>query len=341
MRQGSYGWVVVLCAFTLMFVGFGAAYSFAAFFRAFEAEFGASRAHISLVFSLCAFLYFLLGAPGGMLADRLRPLLGQTVIPENKPGAGGIVGNETVKAAPPDGSTLLLTPVATLAAFPHSHGAALRYDPFKDFEPVAHLANFQLCLLVNADIPAKNVAEYVALVKKDTRMGDYASAAAGSLPHYFGVLFAKSAGIDLTRIPYKGNGPAIGDLLGGHVSMMVLSLLPILGNVKAGTLRALAVTTATRSKLMPDVPTVAESAVPGFSAAIRYGLAAPAGTPKPIVDRLSRELRVALESEDVRARMLREGAEPVASTPEEYAADIDAEEKKWSALVKSLNLKIE
>jgi tripartite-type tricarboxylate transporter receptor subunit TctC len=154
-------------------------------------------------------------------------------------------------------------------------------------------------------------------------------------------MFARSAGIDLTRIPYKGNGPAIGDLIGGHVSMMVLSLLPILGNVKAGTLRALAVTTGTRSKLLPDVPTISESAVPGFSAAIRYGLAAPAGTPKPIVDRLNRELRVALESEDVRDRLLKEGADPVPSTPEEYAADIDSEETKWSALVKSLNLKVE
>ena len=134
-------------------------------------------------------LRIVLGYPPGassdtltrLLADRMRPLIGQPVMVENKPGADGRIGNETVKAAPPDGSTIMLTPVATMAAFPHSHGAVVRYDPFKDFEPIAHLANFQLSLVVNAEVQAKNVAEYVALVKKDPRMGDYASAAAGSL----------------------------------------------------------------------------------------------------------------------------------------------------------------
>jgi tripartite-type tricarboxylate transporter receptor subunit TctC len=142
-------------------------------------------------------------------------------------------------------------------------------------------------------------------------------------------------------VPYKGNGPAVGDLIGGHISMMVLSIQTVIGNVKGGTLRALAVTTAERAKLLPDVPTVSESAVPGFAAAIRYGLSAPAGTPRPIIEKLSRELRAAVMSVDMRVRLERDGAEPVPSTPEEYAAEIDAEEKKWSALVKSLNLKIE
>jgi tripartite-type tricarboxylate transporter receptor subunit TctC len=154
-------------------------------------------------------------------------------------------------------------------------------------------------------------------------------------------MFARSAGIELTRIPYKGNGQAIGDLIGGHVSMMVLSLSTILGSVKAGQLFALAVTTPERSKLLPDVPTIAESAVPGFSAAIRYGLVAPASTPAPIVERLSRELRAAVMSEEVRERLLSEGAQPLASTAAEYAAEIDSEERKWSALVKSLNLNMQ
>jgi tripartite-type tricarboxylate transporter receptor subunit TctC len=163
----------------------------------------------------------------------------------------------------------------------------------------------------------------------------------GTVGHMTAEMFARSAGIELTRIPYKGNGQAIGDLIGGHLSMMVLSLSPILGNVKDGKLFALAVTTPDRSKLLPDVPTIAESTVPGFSAAIRYGLAAPAGTSAAIVDRLARELRAAVMSEDVRERMLSEGAQPMASTPAEYAAEIDSEERKWSALVKSLNLKME
>ena len=142
------------------------------------------------------------------------------------------------------------------------------------------------------------------------------------------------------RSPYRGNGQAIGDLSGGHLSMMVLSLSPILGNVKDGKLFALAVTTPDRSKLLPDVPTIAESTAPGFSAAIRYGLAASAGTSAAIVDRLARELRAAVMSEDVRG-MLSEGAQPMASTSAEYAAEIDSEERKWLALVKSLNLKME
>jgi tripartite-type tricarboxylate transporter receptor subunit TctC len=142
-------------------------------------------------------------------------------------------------------------------------------------------------------------------------------------------------------VPYKGNGTAIGDLIGGHITMMILSIQTVVGNVKSGKLRALAVTTAERSKLMPDVPTISESAVPGFSAAIRYGLAAPAGTPRPIIERLNRELRAAVEADETRQRLALLGADPLTSTPEEYAAEIDTEETKWSAIVKSLTLKIE
>ncbi len=189
-------------------------------------------------------------------------------------------------------------------------------------------------------LPVHSTGELVAYAKANPGKINYGFVP-GTVGHITTEMFAKTAGIELTRIPYKGNGAAFGDLLGGHVSMMVLSLSPILGNIKAGTLRALAVTTAARSKLISDVPTVAESAVPGFSAAIRYGLAAPAGTPRAIVDRLSRELRAAVMSDDVRERFLGEGVEPIPSTPEDYAADIDAEEKKWSALVSGLNLKVE
>src|SRR5262249_19719242 len=152
---------------------------------------------------------------------------------------------------------------------------------------------------------------------------------AGTIGHMTTEMFAKTAGFEVTRVPYKGNGAAIGDLIGGHINMMVLSIQAVGSNVLAGKLRALAVTTAERSKLRPDVPTVAESAVPGFSAATRYGLAAPAGTPRPIIERLNKELRAAVSSDEMRAHLAREGAEPIASTPEEYAAEIDAEEKKW------------
>jgi tripartite-type tricarboxylate transporter receptor subunit TctC len=195
-------------------------------------------------------------------------------------------------------------------------------------------------LTVHPSLPARTPSALVAYAKANPGKVNYAFVP-GTVGQMTAEMFARSAGIELTRIPYKGNGQAIGDLIGGHVSMMVLSLSPILGSVKTGKLFALAVTTPERSKLLPDVPTIAESAVPGFSAAIRYGLAAPAGTPAAIVERLSRELRAAVMSEEVRERMLSEGAQPMASTPAEYVADIDSEERKWSALVKSLNLKIE
>ena len=188
--------------------------------------------------------------------------------------------------------------------------------------------------------PARSPSELVAYAKANPGKVNYGFVP-GTVGHMTTEMFARSTGIELTRVPYKGNGQAIGDFIGGHVSMMVLSLTPILGQVKTGKLFALAVTTPDRSTLLPDVPTIAESAVPGFSAAIRYGLAAPAGTPAAIVERLSRELRAAVMSDEVRERMLNEGAQPMASTPAEYAAEIDSEERKWSALVKSLNLKME
>ena len=240
-------------------------------------------------------LRIVLGYPPGassdlltrLLADRMRVLLGQNVIVENKPGAGGIVGNETVKAAAPDGSTLLLTPVATMAAFPHSHGAALRYDPFRDFEPVAHLSNFQLSLLINAELPAKTVADYVALVKKDPRLGDYASAAAGSLPHYFGVLFAKSTGLEMTHVPYKGTAPALQALAGGEIKAAMFVLADALTLVRSGKARVLAVSGARRSALAPEVPTFKEL---GFDIEGNgwYALFAPAKTPRELIERYAR-----------------------------------------------------
>jgi tripartite-type tricarboxylate transporter receptor subunit TctC len=291
-------------------------------------------------------LHIVLGYPPGassdtlmrLLADRLRPLLGQTVIPENKPGAGGIVGNETVKAAPPDGSTLLLTPVATMAAFPHSHGSSLRYDPFKDFEPVAHLANFQLCLLVNAEIPARNVAEYVALVKKDPTMGDYASAAAGSLPHYFGVLFAKSAGIEMTHIAYKGTAPALQALAGGEIKAAMFVLADALTLVRAGKARVLAVSGATRSALTPDVPTFKEL---GYNIEGNgwYALFAPAKTPKEIIDRYAKAAIEAIRAPDMKQRLEQMGLEPTGLGPAELGAILRTDYDKWGPVIRASGFK--
>jgi tripartite-type tricarboxylate transporter receptor subunit TctC len=237
-------------------------------------------------------LKLVLGYPPGassdvltrLLADRMRGPLGANIVVENRAGAGGIVGTEAVKSAAPDGSTILLTPLAPMVAFPHSHGAALRYDPFKDFEPVAHLCDFQLALVVNADLPAKSVAEYVALVKKDPQLGDYASAAAGSLPHYLGVMFAKAAGLEMTHVPYKGSAPALQALAGGEVKSAMFVLADALTVVRSGKARLLAVAGAKRAQLAPDVPTFKELGYP-LEASAWYALFAPAGTPKSVIDR--------------------------------------------------------
>jgi tripartite-type tricarboxylate transporter receptor subunit TctC len=262
------------------------------------------------------------------------------VVVENRAaGGGGTVATRQVSKATPDGYTILLTYTGTLAVNPTLYPNA-GYDPRKDFAPIGLIGQQPSVLTIHPSLPVQNTAELVAYAKSNPNKIN-SGFVPGTIGHMTTELFTRSANFEITRVPYKGNGTAIGDLIGGHITMMVLSIQTVVGNVQAGKLRALAVTTAERSKLMPEVPTVSESAVPGFSAAIRYGLSAPAGTPRPIIDKLSRELRAAVSSDEMRERLAREGAEPIASTPEEYAAEIDAEETKWSAIVKSLNLKIE
>ena len=274
-----------------------------------------------------------------LLAERMRPLLGgQTIIVENKAGGGGIVGNETVKAAPPDGSTLLLTPIATMAAFPHSHGANLRYDPFKDFEPVAHLTNFQLSLLLNSDLPAKNVAEYIALVKKDPRLGDYASAAAGSLPHYFGVLFSKAAGIEMTHIPYKGTSPALQALAGGEVKAAMFVLADALTLVRSGKARVVAVSGSVRSGLAPEVPTFKEL---GYNIEGNgwCALFAPAKTPKDVIDRYARATIEVIRAPDMKQRLEQMGLEPTGLGSGELGAILKADYDKWGPVIRASGFK--
>jgi len=274
------------------------------------------------------------------VAEHMSRTLGQQVVVENRAaGGGGTVATRAVAKAAPDGYTILLTYTGTLAVNPTLYPNA-GYDPRKDFAPIGLIGSQPSVLTLHPSLPIHSTAELVTYAKANPNK--IASGfVPGTIGHMTTELFAKAANFEITRVPYKGNGTAVGDLIGGHITMMVLSIQTVVGNVKAGTLRALAVTTATRSKLMPEVPTVSESALPGFSAAIRYRLAAPAGTPRPIIERLNQELRAAVSSDEMRERLAREGAEPIASTPEEHAADIDAEETKWSAIVKSLNLKIE
>jgi tripartite-type tricarboxylate transporter receptor subunit TctC len=282
-------------------------------------------------------------APGGgndvmarAVADPMSKMLGQPVVIENRAGAGGSVGTRQVAKAAPDGYTLGLGGTGTLAIDPTLY-PNVGYDPRRDFSPVGLIATSPLIVLVNHSVPVHNVQELIALAKAQPGKLNYASAGVGSGIHLGTVLFAETAGIDITHIPYKGSGPALTDLLGGHVQIYFSSLPPAVGLVKEGKLRALGVTGLQRSSSFPDLPTVAEQALPGFEAVLHYGIVAPAGTPRPIVDKLNAALRAALDDPKVRGHIATEGAEPLPTSPEEYAADIDREETKWSALVRKSN----
>ena len=275
-----------------------------------------------------------------LLADRMRVSLGQPTIVENKPGAGGIVGTEAAKNAAPDGATLLLSPLAPLVAFPHSHGAAIRYDPFRDFEPVAHITNFQIALAVNAELPVKNLAEYLALVKKEPKSGDYASAAAGSLPHYAGVMLAKATGLEMTHIPYKGTAPALQALAGGEVKAAMFVLADALTVVRSGKARLLAVAGAQRSPLAPEVPTFRELGY-NIEASAWYALFAPAGTPKDLIARYAAAAIEAVRAPDLKQRIEQMGLEPTGLGPAELAKILRADYDKWGPVIRSSGFKPE
>jgi tripartite-type tricarboxylate transporter receptor subunit TctC len=196
-------------------------------------------------------------------------------------------------------------------------------------------------LVVNPSLPVHSIAELIAYAKAAPVPVQYGSPGVGTVNHLAGEYLAAETGMKLQHVPYKGNGPALGDLLGGHIPMMFVPIPVALGNIKAGTLRGLAIGSAKRTSLLPELPTLAESGVPGFEVALRYGLVAPAGTPPAVIVRLNKELNAALLTEDVKNRLATEGAESLPGTPEAYAADIDREEIKWGGLVKKLGLKVE
>jgi tripartite-type tricarboxylate transporter receptor subunit TctC len=274
-----------------------------------------------------------------VVAEQMAKTLQQPVIVENKVGAGGRIGNELVKAAPPDGSTLLMTPVATMSIFPHSYAGELRYDAFKDFAPVAHLSNFQLGLAVNTQVPAKTLAEYVALVKADaTKYGFYASAAAGSLPHFFGVMFARSAGINLTHVPYKGTAPAMQALASGEIAAASTVVADIKGAVDAGRARVLAVAGEKRDPSVPDVPTFREL---GYDLVAQpwYALFAPAGTPPAVIERLSKAAIAAVQDPATHKRLIDMHLEPTGYPPERLGKIMRDDYERWGPVIRASGFK--
>lgn len=284
-------------------------------------------------------------APGGStsivaraVSDKMSEALGQKIIIDNRAGAGGTIGTKAVATSAPDGYTIALGYTGTLAIGPTLYTNA-GYDPRKDFAPIGMIGNAPNSLVVHPSFPAKTVAELITYAKANPEKVNFGSAGVGTASHVSGEYFATAAGIKLVHVPYKGTGPALSDLIGGHIPMAFAPIPATHSQISGGTLRALAVTSAARSGLLPDVPTIAESGLTGFDASLYYGLVAPAGTPRPIIDKLNAALRAALNSDEVKKRLVADGTEVTPSTPEEYTAFIDKDETKWSKIVKASGAK--
>ena len=274
-----------------------------------------------------------------VVAEKMGKLLGQQIVIENRPGAGGSLAARQVARSEPDGYTICIGNPAVLAIAP-AMLPNVGYDPVKDFEPVGMIAASPHIILINNFIPAKTLAEFIALAKAEPGKYTFASGGAGSPAHLGPELMASIAGIKLTHVPYKGTGPAIADLLGGHVSMTYSSLPPTLGLIREGKVRPIAIASPKRSALLPDVPTASET-LPGYESTQRYGIIAPAHTPPAIVAKLNAALREALGTDDVKSRVEAEGAETTPSSPQDYAADIANEAAKWGTVIRQLGLKAE
>ena len=274
------------------------------------------------------------------VAEKMSKTLGQQIVVENRGGGGGTIAMRQVARSAPDGYTLGLGNPGTLAVAPSIY-PDLGYDPRRDFAPIGFIGATPFALVAHPSLPAQSVQELIALAKQEPGKLTFGSAGTGSGTHLSGELFASMAAIKLTHIPYKGVGPALNDLLGGHLMMAVAGLPPTIGHVNEGRLRALAVTTSQRSSIFPNVPTIAEAGVPGYESEQGFGILSPKGTPRAIVVRLNVVLREALASEDVLKKMAFDGTIPLPGTPEEYAARIDREETKWSRLIKQIGVKLE
>jgi tripartite-type tricarboxylate transporter receptor subunit TctC len=286
-------------------------------------------------------------APGGgadsvarIVARKVGENIGQAIVIENKGGAGSIVGTDIVAKAEPDGYTLLLGQSGPISINPAVY-KTLPYDPVKDFAPVTMTTAYPYILVVNSELPAKSLQEFVALAKSKPGAMNYGSTGVGAANHLVAELFNSQAGLKMTHVPYRGTALAVGDLLGGQLTMVFGDPISVLPHIKSGKLRALAVTSLHRSPIAPEVPTVGESGYPGFEALAWHGILAPARTPTAIVRRLNEEIAKALGDPETRTLLVNQAMQTVGSTPEEFAAFIQKDIAIWKAVAAAANVTVE
>lgn len=285
--------------------------------------------------------------PGGstdivarIVGQKLGDALGAQVLIDNRPGAGGNIGVELAAKSAPDGYTLVMGHIGTFAVNPALY-ARLPYDPIRDFAPISLVAMVPNMLVVHPSLPVKSVRELIALSRSRPGQLNYGSSGAGGTPYLAVEYFKLLAKVDIVHIPYKGAAPMIIDLIGGHLSLTITGIPPLLPHVKAGKLRALAVATSKRLPLLPELPTIAEAALPGYEATSWYGVLAPAATPKEIITRINAEIVKGIARPDAAQRLAGEGAEPATSTPDQFSAFIKSEIARWGKVIKAAGVTAE
>ena len=278
--------------------------------------------------------------PGGgtdtgarLIAQKLSTRWGQQVVVENKGGAAGQIGADLVAKAKPDGYTILMGNIGTQAINPALY-AKLPYDPDKAFAPISLVAELPLAMMVNPGVPAKTAQEFIALARSQPGRLSYSSSGAGGAPHLAAEMFKLGTNTFIVHVPYRGGGPAVSDLIAGHVQLSFMTVLEASGHIKAGKLRALAVTSNQRVSALPDVPALAEGAVPGFNSISWIGLLAPAGTPREIVEKISADVRELIASDEVKTRLTDLGGVPRANTPAQFGQMIEADRKRYSQIIR-------
>jgi tripartite-type tricarboxylate transporter receptor subunit TctC len=284
--------------------------------------------------------------PGGgtdtgarIIAEQLSRKWGQPVLVDNKGGAAGQIGADIVAKARPDGYTILMGNIGTQAINPSLY-PKMPYDPDKAFAPITLVAELPLAMMVNPNVPAKSVKEFVALAKSQPGKLSYSSSGAGGGPHLAAEMFKDASGAFILHVPYRGGGPAIADLLAGHVQLSFMTVLEASGNIKAGKLRALAVTSDKRVSALPDVPTLAEAGLPGFNSISWIGLLAPAGTPREIVDKIAADTRELVARDEVKEKLVGLGAVPAGTTPQQFSTLIDNDRKRYAQIIRERKITV-